>query len=222
MTVSDSITATISSVETLTGASENDVITLSSGYTGAYIDLGGGSDSVTFAGGGTVTLAHIENISTSSSASASNVVVLDERTTDVSYIDLGAGNDTITMGLGLNTVYGGTGFDEFIFTTIDQSTGSRTDVIADFTHSNDHIVFQGLLTGAFNYIGAGTSDSAYSTSEPMRKPITTIRATSFTSTPMATMSPTWSSRSAASTPRPWKPATSSGVDAAQAPRRGRP
>jgi Ca2+-binding RTX toxin-like protein len=117
---------------------------------------------VTFAGSGTATIANVENIV---AGADTNIIVLDEDTSDYSKIELGTGDDSITMGLGLNTVYGGTGTDQFIFTSASQSTSTKTDVIADFTTATDDLVFSGLLTGTFNYLGNATSFSATSNSQ---------------------------------------------------------
>ena len=69
-------------------------------------------------------------------------------------VNLGSGNDQVTGGTGVDTWTGGAGTDLFIFTAADQSPTGTPDVITDFVPGTDTLVFQGLLTGSFNYLGA--------------------------------------------------------------------
>ena len=67
------------------------------------------------------------------------------------------GNDTITGMGGNDTLTGGGGVDQFVFV----SAASGKDTIADFNaldggqDENDTLVFTGLLTGTFAYLGTG-------------------------------------------------------------------
>ncbi len=62
-----------------------------------------------------------------------------------------AGRDTLAGNAGDDTLRGGAGEDRFVFSTAQEGR----DTIADFTSSEgDHLVFQGLLHGAFAYLGA--------------------------------------------------------------------
>ena len=62
----------------------------------------------------------------------------------------GNGADTLVGGAGVDTLEGGDGIDRFTFT----ATTDTGDMITDFNASADLLVFSGLLTGAFSFVGA--------------------------------------------------------------------
>ena len=62
----------------------------------------------------------------------------------------GNGADTLVGGAGVDTLTGGDGIDRFVYT----ATTDTGDVIVDFNASADLLVFSGLLTGAFSFVGA--------------------------------------------------------------------
>ncbi|MEJ5230704.1 MAG: type I secretion C-terminal target domain-containing protein, partial [Geminicoccaceae bacterium] len=146
-------TLTVANVETLVGGAGADVVTLGTKITGGTIDLAGGDDVLTLATGGTVTATNIETVVGSSGV---DVIVITGSTGRV--VDLGGGADRFIGGTGSDTVTGGAGADLFTFTAIAQSpTGTGRDVITDFTPGTDKLVFQGLLSGSFTYVGAHTN-----------------------------------------------------------------
>ncbi len=103
----------------------------------------------------TVTLANVETVT---GGSAVDVLVISG--TSGSTVDLGAGTDNFTGGTGSDTVTGGAGADLFTFTAIAQSASGSGDVITDFTPGTDKLVFQGLLSGSFTFVGAHTNSFA--------------------------------------------------------------
>ena len=67
----------------------------------------------------------------------------------------GNGADTLSGGAGVDTLTGGDGIDRFTFTVITDSATGTPDVITDFNAAaTDLLVFSGLLTGAFSFVGA--------------------------------------------------------------------
>jgi Ca2+-binding RTX toxin-like protein len=82
--------------------------------------------------------------------------------TNATRVDLGTGDDIITFGYGQDSVTGGTGADSFVFTDVAQSAYSTSttapiDVILDFIVGTDTLVFEGLESGTFNYLGSSTT-----------------------------------------------------------------
>jgi Ca2+-binding RTX toxin-like protein len=133
---------------------------LTATYTGATIDLGAGDDYVFFASSGTATISNVEHIV--GGAGVNNITLLGSQSTNV---DLGTGDDVITLGNGVDEVLAGSGADRFIFTAISQSTTAVTDIFGDFTVGTDDLVFDGLLTGTFTYLGNAGSFSATGNSQ---------------------------------------------------------
>ncbi len=68
-------TLTVSNIETLTGGTGNDLVTLGGAFTGAVIDLGSGADSLTLANTGTNTVT-ISNIETLVGGTGNDIVTL--------------------------------------------------------------------------------------------------------------------------------------------------
>ncbi|HEY9080489.1 beta strand repeat-containing protein [Magnetovibrio sp.] len=68
-----------------------------------------------------------------------------------------AGNDTLSGGAGADSCMGGAGSDIFRYTSTSDSTSAAKDVILDFdaTDANEDIYLSGMLTGIFNWLGAG-------------------------------------------------------------------
>ena len=83
-----------------------------------------------------------------------NAIVGNSGANAISALD---GNDTITGAGGNDTTTGGLGADHFLFT----NTSSGVDTITDFNEldgggeEGDVLEFQGLLVGAFAYLGTG-------------------------------------------------------------------
>lgn len=69
------------------------------------------------------------------------------------------------MGSGTDTVTGGAGSDLFTFTSTDKSNTSSPDKITDFVNGEDKLVFSGLLSGTFSYLGTSTALSGSGNSE---------------------------------------------------------
>jgi len=69
-----------------------------------------------------------------------------------------AGIDTITGGAAADTLSGGAGSDRFVYTSINDAPVAGNETITDFdaTSATEDIVLNGLLNGAFSYLGAGT------------------------------------------------------------------
>ena len=68
------------------------------------------------------------------------------------------GVDIITGGGGADTLSGGSGADRFVYTSTSDAPGGGNETITDFdaTDANEDIVLNGLLSGTFSYLGAGT------------------------------------------------------------------
>jgi Ca2+-binding RTX toxin-like protein len=160
ITFAEGATATLTSVETINGSSYADNITISGAFTGAPIDLGGGEDYLTLGSASTLTASNTENITGSSGA---DVIVLTGSTNTI--VDLGAGSDTIVFGAGIDTVTGGAGSDLFTFTSTSQSSGATADKITDFVAGTDKLVFSGLQSGTFNWLGSNATFSGNGNSE---------------------------------------------------------
>lgn len=70
----------------------------------------------------------------------------------------GAGDDTLVGGAGADTLTGGTGVDTFLFDL--RETAANRDVIQDFTHLGDRLVFDRAAFTAFAALPAGALDPA--------------------------------------------------------------
>jgi hypothetical protein len=154
MTFTDGLTATFTAIETVVGSAESDSITLTANYQSANIDGGADFDYVYFAAAGTAMISNVEVII---GGAGTNVVILSGSA--AASIDLGTGDDKVTLSDGIQGVSGGTGADQFIWTNASQSTNAATDIIYDFTTGTDKLVFDGLLTGTFDYVGNGAFTS---------------------------------------------------------------
>ena len=73
-----------------------------------------------------------------------------------------AGNDTLNGGAGADSCMGGAGSDIFRYTATSDSTSAAKDVIFDFdaTDATEDIFLSGMLTGVFNWLGAGSFTGA--------------------------------------------------------------
>ncbi|MBL6078750.1 M10 family metallopeptidase C-terminal domain-containing protein [Belnapia sp. T18] len=66
----------------------------------------------------------------------------------------GGGGDQISGGLGNDVLTGGAGVDRFTFSAANDAPITGGDTITDFNPTNDLLVFTGMLTGAFSFLGA--------------------------------------------------------------------
>ncbi len=96
----------------------------------------------------------LTNVETITGGSAADVIVV---TSSGVVVDGSGGNDRLTTANGADTVTGGAGSDLFTFTATSQSAASSGDTITDFVPGTDKLVFQGLLSGTFSYVGAHTN-----------------------------------------------------------------
>jgi len=130
-------TSTLSNVETITGGTGNDTITLATAITSGSVDLKEGSDSLTLANG-TNTLS-VGNVETVNGGTGADNVTLSASAVSGDIIDLNGGTDSLTLAAGGNTVdlrdietvTGGTGSDVVTISTtgtwnIDLGTGTNT------------------------------------------------------------------------------------------------
>jgi len=78
-------------------------------------------------------------------------------TVGVDTLNGAAGIDTITGGASADTLSGGAGTDRFVYTSINDAPVAGNETITDFdaTAATEDIVLNGLLSGAFSYLGAG-------------------------------------------------------------------
>jgi Ca2+-binding RTX toxin-like protein len=154
------VTALFTAVETITTSSDDDSITLSATYTGATIDMGAGTDYLIFTSSGTVNVSNAEHIT--GGIGINKIILTGTGTTN---IDVGSGDDIIMLSQGQDNVTTGGGADRLVYTSVDQSDASNVDVILDFTVGTDLLVFEGLLSGTFSYLGNSTSLSGTGDSE---------------------------------------------------------
>jgi hypothetical protein len=148
MTFSAGVTATFGSVEHITSTgSAVDLVSLKANYDGAEIDLNGGTDTLTFLGAGTATIANVENVMGST---RDNEITINGSVGVTA--DMGGGSDIVHLGAGTDNITGGSGFDEFIFTSAANANG---DTIVDFTTGVDVIEMEGvtLANNTLNYLG---------------------------------------------------------------------
>ena len=113
---------TIANVETITGGTGADIVTLGGLLTNSIaIDLGSGSDKLTLAAG--TNTGTVKNVETISGGTGSDTITLGAAAQNAS-IDLVSGNDTLTFGnfsntatvANVGTVIGGTGADSVTLT----------------------------------------------------------------------------------------------------------
>ena len=65
----------------------------------------------------------------------------------------GGRSDTLVCGTGRDALTGGAGADRFVF-RLGDSNGTTRDTITDFDAVSDKPVLEGVLSGAFGFIGA--------------------------------------------------------------------
>lgn len=124
---------TVANTESIVGGAGNEAVTLSAQWTGSYLGLGAGTDSLTLAdGGNTITVDAIESVT---GGSGDDAVTVYAAQTGATY-DLGAGTeDSLTLADGTNSVtatgveavVGGTGTDT-VYLTAGTSPLSLTGV----------------------------------------------------------------------------------------------
>ncbi|MDO9710536.1 beta strand repeat-containing protein [Paracraurococcus lichenis] len=152
-------TLSVANTETILGGAAADDVTLTTVTSNGMVDLGDGVDRLTLAttGSNSVTVANVEAVI--GNAVANRILVTGAVSARV---DAGAGNDTLTGGDGADTliggggidlVTGGKGADHFVFLAAGDSPVTTPNSIQDFQPGVDRLVFQGLLTGSFAWLG---------------------------------------------------------------------
>jgi Ca2+-binding RTX toxin-like protein len=63
------------------------------------------------------------------------------------------GNDTLIGGTGVDTMTGGGGVDRFTFSATGHSLTGMGDTLTNFDANADLLVFSGLLSGTFSFVG---------------------------------------------------------------------
>jgi Ca2+-binding RTX toxin-like protein len=151
-------TLSLANVETVIGNTGNDVLTFTASTSGMTIELGLGTDRVNLAAGtNSVTLRDVELAigntgSDRMTVLGSGAARLEGGAGDDALVG-GAGADTLVGGTGRDVLTGGAGADRFVFRLGDSSSTTR-DTITDFDAVSDKLVFEGVLSGGFTFIGA--------------------------------------------------------------------
>lgn len=131
-------------LDTVTGSSGPDVVSIGGAFSGSTVDLGGGSDSLSLVSGDhTLTVANVETIV---GGSGTDVVTIPTREVSGSAVDLGGATDTLTLASGqgdtvtvsnVEVIHGGDGNDVITIATalpsgssIDLGGGTDTLVLA--------------------------------------------------------------------------------------------
>ena len=135
----------ITAIGTISGGSGSDSLTIagtmSNNGNPTVIDLGGGTDTVSFGTNAHVSVVNVETVN----GSASNDV-----------ISIGGGATTVTGGLGNDNLTAGSGADNFRYTSTADSAGPVRDFITGFDASADVFTFSGMgFASAINFVGLG-------------------------------------------------------------------
>ena len=135
-------------VETITGGTGGDTITLGAAAQNASIDLMSGNDTLTF--GNFTNTATVANVGTVIGGTGADTITLTGALTNSMSVDLAGGSDKLTLAAAggntgtvknVDTLIGGTGNDTITFGTavingsVDLGTGSDTLKLANFTNS---------------------------------------------------------------------------------------
>jgi Ca2+-binding RTX toxin-like protein len=136
----------LSNVGTVSGSGGNDTLSITASIfnngSATTIDLGGGTDTVSFGSNAYVNVVNVETVH----GSASNDT-----------ITIGGGATTVTGGLGSDNVTAGSGADNFRFTSSADSVGPGRDFITGFDASTDMFTFSGVgFASAINFVGLGS------------------------------------------------------------------
>ncbi len=75
----------------------------------------------------------------------------------------GDGGDQISGGLGADLLTGGAGVDRFTYSSVNDAPATTGDTITDFNPASDLLVFSGMLTGAFTFLGSAAMTVSGST-----------------------------------------------------------
>ncbi len=102
-------------------------------------------------GGGTSSVMNIANVFTGTG----NDILTGDALSNAFFA--GAGDDTLEGGIGQDNLMGDAGNDTFVYRAVIDSPLGTGDAILDFDATNDleDLVFDGLLQGTFNFVGAG-------------------------------------------------------------------
>ncbi len=135
----------ITSLATISSGSSHDNLTIAgtmfNGGNPTVIDLGGGSDTVSFGTNAHVSVVNVETVN----GSATNDV-----------ISIGGGATTVTGGLGNDNLTAGSGADNFRYTSTADSAGPVRDFITGFDASADVFSFSGMgFASTINFVGLG-------------------------------------------------------------------
>ncbi len=145
---STSNTLTVSNLESISGGTGNDTITLGAAQTSGSINLGAGTDSLTLANG--TNILTVSNTETITGGTGADTITLS-----------GVTGETITGGLGADNITSGGGADIFVFTSSSDGAAaganSGYDVIQGFTSGTDKIALGGALRTAIDDITADGS-----------------------------------------------------------------
>ncbi|WP_158292022.1 beta strand repeat-containing protein [Paracraurococcus ruber] len=154
-------TLSVGGTETIIGGAAADTVTLTTVLSSGVIDLGGGIDRLTLstAGSNSVSVTNTEFVT---GTAVPNRITITGSV--AARVDAGAGNDTLVGSNGADTLIGGggadlmtggKGADQFVFLAVGDSTVAAPSWIQDFQVGVDKLVFQGLLTGSFAWLGGG-------------------------------------------------------------------